>query len=231
MEEQIVLVIEDEEDIQQLVAFNLMKEGFRVRCADSGEQGLRLADSLLPDLVLLDIMLPGIDGLAVLKQIKGTPKLAKTPVIMLSAKGEEQDIVSGLNLGADDYVPKPFSPKVLLARIRSVLRRKSDAENTGPASTQILSVHGLTIDFTRRQVTAAGRTITLTVSEFDILALLGRHPGWVYTRQQIIDQIRGQDYTVTERLIDVQIFGLRKKLGSAGELIETVRGIGYRFKE
>ncbi|MEJ2688612.1 MAG: response regulator transcription factor [Deltaproteobacteria bacterium] len=231
MDEKTVLVIEDEEDIQQLVAFNLMKEGFRVRCADSGEEGLRQADSLLPDMVLLDIMLPGIDGLAVLRQLKTKPKLARIPVIMLSAKGEEQDIVSGLNLGADDYVPKPFSPKVLLARIRSVLRRQSDAELKEQPSPQVLSVHGLTIDFSRRQVMADERAITLTVSEFEILTLLARHPGWVYTRQQIIDQIRGQDYTVTERLVDVQVFGLRKKMGSTGELIETVRGIGYRFKE
>ena len=231
MDEKTILVIEDEEDIQQLVAFNLMKEGFRVRCAESGEEGLHLAESVLPALILLDIMLPGIDGLAVLKQLKEMPNLAKTPVIMLSAKGEEQDIVSGLNLGADDYVPKPFSPKVLLARIRSVLRRQSDADLQEPSSSQILSAHGLTIDFSRRLVVVKDRAINLTVSEFEILALLARHPGWVYTRQQIIDQIRGQDYVVTERLVDVQVFGLRKKMGSAGELIETVRGIGYRFKE
>ena len=226
-----VLVIEDEEDIQQLVAFNLMKEGFRVRCTESGEKGLRLADDLLPDLLLLDIMLPGMNGLAVLQQMKERTKLARIPVIMLSAKGEEQDIVNGLNLGADDYVPKPFSPKVLLARIRSVLRRKSESDSRDSTSGQKLSVHGLNIDFLRRQVTAGGKTIILTVSEFEIIALLARRPGWVFTRQQIIDRIRGQDYTVTERLIDVQIFGLRKKLGSAGELIQTVRGIGYRFKE
>lgn len=231
MAEKTVLVIEDEEDIQQLVAFNLMKEGFRVRWADSGEEGLRLADSVLPDLVLLDIMLPGIDGLAVLQQLKENPKLAPIPVIMLSAKGEEQDIVSGLNLGADDYVAKPFSPKILLARIRSVLRRQNDAAPQEPPSAKKISAHGLTVDLGRRQVNVEGRTISLTVSEFEILALLARHPGWVYTRQQIIDQIRGQDYTVTERLIDVQVFGLRKKMGRAGELIETVRGIGYRFKE
>ena len=231
MDEKTVLVIEDEEDIQQLVAFNLMKEGFRVRCTESGEKGLRLADDLLPDLLLLDIMLPGMNGLAVLQQMKERTKLAKIPVIMLSAKGEEQDIVNGLNLGADDYVPKPFSPKVLLARIRSVLRRKSESDSRDSTSGQKLSVHGLNIDFLRRQVTVGGKTIILTVSEFEIIALLARRPGWVFTRQQIIDRIRGQDYTVTERLIDVQIFGLRKKLGSAGELIQTVRGIGYRFKE
>ena len=231
MDEKNVLVIEDEEDIQQLVAFNLLKNGFRVRCADSGEEGLRQADSLLPDLVLLDIMLPGIDGLAVLKQLKETSRLAGIPVIMLSAKGEEQDIVSGLNLGADDYVPKPFSPKVLLARVRSVLRRHQPTDAQASIASKTLSIHGLTVDFTRRHVISEGRTLTLTVSEFDILALLARHPGWVYTRQQIIDQIRGHDYTVTERLVDVQVFGLRKKLGGNGELIETVRGIGYRFKE
>jgi len=230
MDEKTVLVIEDEEDIQQLVTFNLVKEGFRVRCADSGEDGLRLAGSLLPDLVLLDIMLPGIDGLAVLRQLKQTPKLARVPVIMLSAKGEEQDIVNGLNLGADDYVPKPFSPKVLVARIHSVLRRQRTTDQPQEAS-QRLTLHGLSIDFSRRQVIVDGRPLSLTVSEFDILTLLARRPGWVYTRQQIIDRIRGQDYTVTERLIDVQVFGLRKKLGPAGELIETVRGIGYRFKE
>jgi len=230
MDEKTVLVIEDEEDIQQLVTFNLVKEGFRVRCADSGEDGLRLADSLLPDLVLLDIMLPGIDGLAVLRQLKQTTKLARVPVIMLSAKGEEQDIVSGLNLGADDYVPKPFSPKVLVARIHSVLRRHRTNDQPQEAS-QLLTNHGLSIDFSRRLVTVEDRPLSLTVSEFDILTLLASRPGWVYTRQQIIDRIRGQDYTVTERLIDVQVFGLRKKLGPAGELIETVRGIGYRFKE
>jgi len=231
MGENTVLIIEDEEDIQQLVAFNLVKDGFRVRCVDSGEAGLGLVENLLPNLVLLDIMLPGIDGIAVLRQLKESPKLARIPVIMLSAKGEEQDIVRGLNLGADDYVPKPFSPKVLLARVRSVLRLQQAADHQEPPASQTLSVHGLTIDFSRRLVLYGDKSIALTVSEFDILALLARRPGWVFTRQQIIDHIRGQDYTVTDRLIDVQVFGLRKKLGRAGEMIQTVRGIGYRFRE
>jgi len=224
-----ILIIEDEEDIQQLVSYNLLKQEFHVLCADDGENGLLQAGGKNPDLILLDIMLPGINGLEVLTRLKSTLETRNIPVILLSARGEEEDIVNGLERGADDYVPKPFSPKILIARIESVLRRRQPEKK--PDISSSLSLHGLHIDQDRRQLDFKGQDIRTTVSEFDILTVLMKRPGWVFTRQQIIDHIHGQDFLVTERLVDVQIHGLRKKLGKAGELIETIRGIGYRFRE
>lgn len=223
-----VLVIEDEEDILELVSYNLERDGFVVMGVTSGEEGLRKVRSELPDLVVLDLMLPGVDGLEVCKQLKRDSVTAQIPIIMISAKGEEVDIVTGLEVGADDYVTKPFSPKILLARIRAVLRRQSSepVDDKTP-----LRIHELEIDPGRFEVRVAGCQITLTVTEFRILHFLARHPGWVFTRYQIVDAVKGEDYPVTDRAVDVQIVGLRKKLDEHARYIETVRGVGYRFKE
>ncbi|MCG3196898.1 MAG: Phosphate regulon transcriptional regulatory protein PhoB [bacterium] len=223
-----ILVVEDEEDILELVEYNLAKNGFRVSAVSSGEAALRAIQSDPPDLVLLDLMLPGVDGLEVCKLLKSDSRTAKIPVVMLTAKGEESDIITGLELGADDYIAKPFSPKVLIARVRTVLRRRTaDAPEEG----SIIRIHDLYIHPGRHEVLVADRPVELTFTEFRILHLLARRPGWVFTRSQIVDSVRGVDYPVTDRAVDVHIVGLRKKLGQSGGYIETVRGVGYRLKE
>jgi len=223
-----VLVVEDDEDIQQLVEYNLLKEGFKVSVADSGEEGLRLARTEHPDLLVLDLMLPGMDGLEVCRTLKRDPSTTGLAVIMLTAKGEETDIVTGLELGADDYITKPFSPKVLLARVRAVLRRRGRPARDKSA---VIHIHGIAIDPGRHEVRVGDEPVELTFTEFRLLQLLAARPGWVFTRYQIVNAIRGEDYVVTDRSVDVQVVGLRKKLGPAGAYIETVRGVGYRFKD
>ncbi|MEM7210102.1 MAG: response regulator [Pseudomonadota bacterium] len=224
-----VLVVEDEEDIYELIRYNLRREGFDVSGAESGELGLNSIESQLPDIVLLDLMLPGVDGLEVCRTLKSKSETRSIPIIMISAKGEESDIVTGLELGADDYIAKPFSPKILIARVRAVLRRHQKNAQTNPDG--VLKVHDLVIDPTRFQATLGGEPLQLTKDEFQLLLFLAQHPGWVFTRYQIVDGIKGEDYVVTERAVDVRIVGLRKKLGEHNHYIETVRGIGYRFKE
>lgn len=223
-----ILVVEDEDDILELVRYNLEKEGYGVTSVASGEGGLRTAKSTLPDLVLLDLMLPGIDGLEVCRFLKNDPKTGHIPIVMLTARSEEADIVTGLELGADDYITKPFSPRVLIARVRAVLRRGSKERATG---TQTIKIHDMVIHPGRHEVLLKNQPVELTFTEFGILHFLARHPGWVFTRSQIVDAVHGDDYPVTDRAVDVQIVGLRKKLGSCGPYIETVRGIGYRLKE
>ena len=223
-----ILVVDDEEDILELLRFNLSREGCQVFCASSGEEALRLVRSEIPDLMVLDLMLPGIDGLEVARRLKSDPNTKNLPIVMLTAKGEEADIVTGLELGADDYVPKPFSPRILVARVRAVLRRKV---KEAPEETLVIRIHDLVIDPRRHEVLVKGEPVELTFTEFRILNYMARRPGWVFTRFQIVDAVRGEDYPVTDRSVDVQIVGLRKKLGSAGKYIETVRGVGYRFKE
>jgi two-component system phosphate regulon response regulator PhoB len=182
----------------------------------------------MPDLILLDLMLPGIDGLEVTKRLKTGLDTKNLPIIMLTAKGEEIDIITGLEFGADDYITKPFNPRILLARVKAVLRRKTEEK---PKKTLVLQIHGLEIDPGRHKVLFNKKHIQLTFTEFGILDYLARRPGWVFTRSQIVDAVRGEGHPVTERSVDVQIVGLRKKLGPAGKYIETVRGVGYRFKE
>ena len=228
MAKESILVVDDEEDILELVTFNLTREGYHVMGATTGEAALKMIQSEAFDLIVLDLMLPGIDGLQVAKSIKNNPKTGHLPIIMLTAKGEEADIVTGLELGADDYITKPFSPRVLIARVRAVIRRASEESLD---DTSILRVHELEIDPGRRSILAGGKSIELTFTEFQVLLILARRPGWVFTRTQIVDAVRGSDYPVTDRSVDVQIVGLRKKLGSFGKYIETVRGVGYRFRE
>lgn len=223
-----ILVIEDEEDIQELLRYNLAKERYRVALISSGEEGFKLAKSMNPDLIVLDLMLPGLDGLEICRLLKADPKTHRIPIVMLTAKGEETDIVTGLELGADDYITKPFSPKVVIARLRAVLRRKAK-EFVDEASP--LNIHDIFIHPGRREVLVKGKTVQLTLTEFELLHFLAKRPGWVFTRQQIVDEIKGADYPVTERSVDVQVVGLRKKLGASGDCVETVRGVGYRFKE
>jgi two-component system alkaline phosphatase synthesis response regulator PhoP len=223
-----VLVVEDEEDILELVRYNLANEGYEVSCVTSGEDALRLVRSRGPDLIVLDLMLPGVDGLEVCKLVRNDPKTQNIPIIILTARGEEADIVTGLELGADDYMVKPFSPRVLIARVRAVLRRR--AKGPAPADT-IIRVHNMVIDPGRHEVSVGDKRVELTYTEFGVLHLLARHPGWVFSRSRIVDAVRGEDYPVTDRAVDVQIVGLRKKLGPSGRHIETVRGVGYRLKE
>ena len=223
-----ILVVEDEENILELVEYNFKKEGYRVQTAMTGEEALEAVSANAPDLIVLDLMLPGIDGLEVCRRLKRESRTQHIPIVMLTAKGEESDIVTGLELGADDYITKPFSPRILTARIRAVLRRKSQKE---PGENDPLETGRLVIHPGRHEVLVDGKPVELTYTEFRVLHLLARRPGWVYTRYQIVDAVRGPDYPVTDRAVDVQIVGLRKKLGSAGACIKTVRGVGYKFQE
>jgi two-component system phosphate regulon response regulator PhoB len=224
---ELIVVIEDEEDIRELIRYNLEKDGYRVLVARSGEEGLVLVRSALPDLVMLDLMLPGIDGLEVCREIKADERLKSIPVVMVTARGEEPDVVAGLELGADDYVSKPFSPKVLVARVKTALRRRIAVQ---PDSQTIVRHERLLINPQRREVAIDNERIELTNTEFKLLHFLIRQPGIVFTRDQIVDGVHGDDYPVTDRSVDVQIVGLRKKLLEYGACIETVRGVGYRFK-
>ncbi len=228
MSKEHILIIEDEADIQELIQFNLEKEGYRITATLTGEEGVAQVKASSPDLILLDLMLPGIDGFEVCRRLKSDTETKKIPIVMLTAKGEDTDIVSGLELGADDYITKPFQPRVLIARIRSVLRR---THQDFSEDVSLMSIHNIILDTSRFKVTVEGEPVDLTATEFYILKLLMRRPGWVFTRGQIIDAVKGTDYPVTDRSVDVQITGLRKKLQSAGSYIETVRGIGYRLKE
>jgi two-component system alkaline phosphatase synthesis response regulator PhoP len=223
-----VLVVDDEEDILELIQYNLSKEGYEVATSASGEQALQQARATLPDLVLLDLMLPGVDGLDVCRLLKSDRRTAHIPIIMLTARTEEADVVTGLELGADDYITKPFSPRVVGARVKAVLRRR----RAEPVSEeQTLRVRDLIIHPGRREVLVKGKPVELTFTEFSVLHTLARRPGWVFTRSQIVDAVRGDDYPVTDRSVDVQVVSLRKKLGPCAGYLETVRGVGYRLKE
>ena len=228
MPEEKITIIEDEEDIRHLICYNLEKTGYTVNEHESGEQGLAGIKADPPDLVLLDLMLPGIEGMEVCRQLKKDAVTRAIPVIMISAKGEESDIISGLELGAEDYISKPFSPKILLARIRTVMRRAAQPQ---PGKDEVIQIDGLQLDPRKFNATVAGNYLELTAGDFRLLYFLASHPGWVFTRYQIVDAIRGEGYVVTERAVDVQVAGLRKKLGSYGPYIQTVRGVGYRFKD
>ncbi len=221
-----LLLVEDEHDLRELLSFTLTREGFRVTAVETGEQGLEECGTAAPDLIVLDLMLPGIDGLEVCRRLKARPETAAVPVVMLTAKGEEADVVAGLELGADDYVTKPFSPRVLTARLKAVLRRRSEkpAEDDGQ-----IRVGGLLIRPDRHEVIIHDRKVDLTATEFKLLTLLARRPGRVFTRAQIIESIHGQMTAVTDRSVDVQVLTLRRKLGDKGDVVQTVRGVGYRL--
>ena len=229
-----VLVVEDEEDIRKLVSYTLAKEGYLIADVASGEEALSRAEAQPPDLVLLDLMLPGVDGLTVCRRLRSSPQTAGVAIVMLTAKGEEADVVAGLNAGANDYITKPFSRNVLIARVRAALRNMSPSTRTAAEPEEsggILRIHNLMIHSGKHLVLVDEEPIELSATEFRVLQTLARKPGWVFTRQQILDAVHGDIYAVTDRAVDVQIVGLRKKLGPAGSYIETVRGVGYRFKE
>ena len=221
-----ILLVEDEKDLLELLRYNLEREGYEVAAATTGAAALASAKRSPPDLVLLDRMLPGMEGLEICRALKKRTETAAVPVIMLTAKGEEADVVKGLEAGADDYVTKPFSPRVLLARIQAVLRRGAAGDGQGA-----VRVGGVTLDPDRHAVTADGEAVDLTATEFKLLALLLSRPGRVFTRQQIIERIHEGFAAVTDRSVDVQVVALRRKLLGRGEHVQTVRGVGYRFRE
>lgn len=224
-----VLVVDDEDDLLELVRYNLAKDGYEVECVGSGEQALLSARANPPDLVVLDLMLPAVDGLEVCRRLKADAKTRDVLIVMLTAKGEEADMVAGLERGADDYIAKPFSPRVLSARVRALLRRE-EARRLEEREVTI-DVHELSIHPGRHEATLAGRPLELTYTEFALLTFLAKRPGWAFSRAQIVDAVKGADYPVTERSVDVQVAGLRRKLGDHGHYVETVRGVGYRFRK
>lgn len=224
-----ILVIEDETDILEILKYNLQKNGFEVLTADSGEKGLELA-AKLPDLILLDLMLPRMDGLEVCRRLRAQERTRAVPIIMLTAKGTEADIVLGLTLGADDYMPKPFSPVELLARIKAVLRRNEPSKRDD-AQSDVLTLGPIKLDAQRHEVFVNKEALQLTLSEFKLLRHMMQRQGRVFTRDQLLNAVVGPDVFVTERNIDVHVGALRRKLGEAGKLIVTVRGVGYRMEE
>lgn len=222
-----ILVVDDEPDLLELVRFNLTQAGFQVSTAASGREALEQLKSATPDLVVLDLMLPDISGNDICRQIRSDPALADLPIVMLTARSEEVDRVVGFELGADDYVPKPFSPRELMLRIRAVLRRRAGAPAAGPSIE-----HGvLRVDPERHRCFVNDAEIELTAKEFRLLSTLMARPGRVMTRERLLDEVWGSEITVTTRTIDTHLKRLREKLGAAGDLIETVRGVGYRFAE
>ena len=231
MAKELILVIEDEEDIQELLRYTLERDGYEVVSCLTGEDGLRAIDEKRPALILLDLMLPGMDGKEICRKLKRDAATADIPIVMLTARGEESDIVAGLELGADDYVTKPFSTKVLAARIGAVLRRAVARGGDEDGFDKVVRIHDLVIHPGRHEVLAAGAPVILSSTEFGILRFLAGRPGWVYTRRQILRGVHGENHPVLDRSIDVQIASLRGKLGERGDLIETVRGVGYRFME
>jgi DNA-binding response OmpR family regulator len=230
-----VLVVEDEKDLVELISYNLTRNGFDVLTAYDGNAALDVARREVPDLVVLDLMLPGLDGTEVARRLKTDSRTASVPIVMLTAKGEETDVVVGLTIGADDYVTKPFSMKILLARINTVLRRNEQASAAGIGGAAgdggVLKAGPLLIDSSRHEVTVDGEPVRLTLTEFKLLAALVAARGRVLTRDQLMDKAMGTDVFVTDRAIDVHITAIRKKLGGANWLVHTVRGVGYRLQE
>jgi two-component system alkaline phosphatase synthesis response regulator PhoP len=229
-----VLVVEDEENIRDLVSYTLLREGYQVTAVSSGEEAMASVMRSRPALILLDVMLPGVDGLHVCRRLRHTVGPSAMAIVMLTAKGEDGDVVAGLNAGANDYITKPFSRNVLLARVRAALRNigagdrdSADASGDPPP----VRIHNIAIDPRRHVVLVDDRPVDLSATEFRLLQSLSKKPGWVLTRGQILEAVRGDGYAATARAVDVQVLGLRKKLGSAGKYVETVRGVGYRLKE
>ncbi|MBM3970741.1 MAG: response regulator transcription factor [Planctomycetes bacterium] len=221
-----ILIIEDERSLIDILSYNLSREGFDVSASSDGAEGLRRAQASVPDLVLLDLMLPGLDGLQICRQLRSDPKTQGIRILMVTAKSEEVDEIVGFNMGADDYVAKPFKIKPLISRIKALLRRPS----VEPVSGEVISVAGIEVDRTLHTATLDGEEMQLTPTEFKMLWTLMRRPGRPYSRNELLDNARGEDANALERTIDVHVRSLRQKLGDRGCLIETVRGIGYRFK-
>ncbi|HBY57550.1 MAG TPA: DNA-binding response regulator [Candidatus Atribacteria bacterium] len=231
MSKENILVVDDEKDIVELLQYNLEKEGYRVSAVFSGEQCLENVKTELPDLILLDLMLPEIDGLDVCKILKSNSRTSNIPIIMLTAKGEETDIVLGLELGADDYITKPFKIRELLARVKAVLRRAKNNISLLSKEKDLIKFKDLVIDSIKHQVTLKNQPLNLTSTEFKLLKFLASHPGKVFTREQLLNQVWSEDSFIVDRAVDVHIRRLRQKLLTASNYIITIRGVGYRFKE
>ena len=230
MSKETILIVDDEESILKLIKYNLENEGYGVISVTSGEEALAKAFEVIPELIVLDLMLPGLSGIEVCKLLARDDRTSLIPVLMLTARSEDSDIIAGLEAGADDYITKPFSPKILIARIKTVLRRKIK-NGKHSVKTAEISIHEIYINLKKHEVISEGELIDLSVTEFTILEFLCKNPGWVFSRNQIISAVKGENYPVTERSVDVQILGIRKKLKSQGRFLETVRGIGYRMAE
>lgn len=224
-----IVIIEDEPDILEVLSYNLKREGFDVFSATNGTLGLSLVNKELPDLMLLDLMLPGMDGIEICSSIKSNPATQHTLIIMVTAKGEESDIVLGLGVGADDYITKPFSPKELVARVKAVLRRGQLVES--PPQSEKVEVGDLAIDTSKYEVTLGGKEVRLTATEFRLLHYLASNPGRVFSREQLLSRAMGDDVVVVDRNIDVHIRGIRKKMEIDPPMIETIRGVGYRLRD
>jgi DNA-binding response OmpR family regulator len=223
----LIAVVDDEEDIVELITHNLEKEKFKVEPFYDGESILEYTKKHRPDLIILDLMLPGIDGLEVCKFLKKDSETSSIPIIMLTAKGTETDKVVGLELGADDYIVKPFSPRELVARVKTVLRRIETKQQVS----KVITIDSLTIDLSKYQVLINNKKIALTTTEFKLLSVLAARPGWVFNRQQLLDELWDFDKVVIDRTIDVHIRNLRKKLGKYGEYIKSLHGVGYKFEK
>ena len=222
-----ILIIDDEKDLNELVRYNLEKDQFDVICATDGQSGLEIATKHRPDLIVLDLMMPGMDGLEVCRELRGDARTARIPVIMLTARATEADRVVGLEMGADDYITKPFSPRELVARVKAVLRRTSKQQDPS----DVLRHGGIIIDINRHEVTCEGRPVQLTATEFRILQYLASRPGRVTSRDEIIDSALGHDAAVFDRTVDVHITAIRRKLGKGADHIETIRGFGYKLRD
>ena len=221
-----IVVIEDEPDIVEVISYNLKREGYNVLAVDRGDESINLIRNQSPSLIILDLMLPGMDGLSVCRQLKSDPIVKDIPVIIVSAKGEESDIVIGLEMGADDYLTKPFSPRELLARVKAVSRRGQVKESH---SEERIVIQNLMIDVARHEVRVDDEMVSLTATEFKILHQLAAHPGRAFTREQLLNRVLGMGVVVVDRNIDVHIRSVRKKLGDAAQLIQTIRSVGYRI--
>ncbi|MEW6072122.1 MAG: response regulator transcription factor [Planctomycetota bacterium] len=224
-----VLLIEDDPDIVEMVRYNLEREGFSVLSAARGEEGVELARRRVPDVVLLDLMLPGMDGLEVCRRLRADHATVRLPILMLTAKGEETDVVVGLEVGADEYVRKPFSPRELVARVRALLRRAS--QEPADATRTRVEIQDLVLDLGRYEASVHGAPLSLTRAEFRLLWALVRRPGRVFTRSELADEITAGECVILDRNVDVHVSSIRRKLGNAGELIATVRGVGYKCRD
>jgi phosphate regulon transcriptional regulator PhoB len=226
-----ILIVDDEKDIVELLQYNLKKEGYNVNCVFNGEQCLEYLKSEFPNLILLDLMLPEIDGIEVCKILKRNPQTSNISIIMLTAKGDGTDIVLGLELGADDYINKPFNVRELLARVKAILRRVENDNSLIFKGKEIINFNDLIIDSIKHQVTLRNTPLNLTSTEFNLLKFLASNPGRVFTREQLLDQVWPENSYIVDRAVDVHIRRLRQKLLAASEYIITIRGVGYRFKE
>lgn len=226
-----ILVVEDDRDISELITYNLEREGYEIACLYDGSQAVDFVHKRKPELIILDLMLPEVDGIEICRTLKSDAATKHIPIVMLTAKSEEADVVVGLQMGADDYIPKPFSPKVLVARIKAITRRTADIQQSSVGTENTRSFGDFKIDLLKHKISYKNQEVRLTSIEFDIVEFLSRSPGRVWSREQILDNVWKEGKFIIDRAVDVHVRGLRKKLGVADDYIETVRGVGYRFKE